>query len=190
MLTEALKNDTRMAHADLEGRVIPSIKAINTYEGYRRLLEMMYGFYQPLEQQIDAFVNEENMPGYGERRKASLLIQDITVLNNNMPVVPERICTELPVIESYAQAIGAMYVLEGSALGGKIIAGMIQKRVEEVDAALYFFTGYGEKAMEMWNAFKEQVNNGIQNDKKEEVIQAANDTFTAFKRWIEVYEQQ
>lgn len=190
MLTEALKNDTKLAHAELEGRMIPAIKAIDSEAGYYRLLEMMYGFYAPLEESIDAYVNEEKMPGYGQRRKASLLIQDMTVLNQQQVQAPQQLCTDLPVIENYAQAIGAMYVLEGSTLGGKIIAGMIQKRVAAVDKALHFFNGYGEKAMNMWNAFKEQVNTGIQNDKKVEVIQSANDTFTAFKRWIALYEQQ
>lgn len=190
MLTEALKNDTKLAHAELEGRMIPSIKAIDSEVGYYRLLEMMYGFYAPLENRIDIYVNEEKMPGYAERRKASLLIQDMAVLKLQQNEEPKQLCADLPVIENYAQAIGAMYVLEGSALGGKIIAGMIQKRVEEADKALHFFNGYGEKALEMWNAFKEQVNTGIQNDDREEVIQSANDTFTAFKRWIELYEQQ
>ena len=32
---------------------------------------------------------------------------------------------ELPVIDSFGRALGALYVLEGSTLGGRIIAGII-----------------------------------------------------------------
>ncbi|GGH78501.1 heme oxygenase [Filimonas zeae] len=189
MLTEVLKSETKTAHTDLEGRMIPSIKAIQTQGDYRRLLEMMYGFYQPLEERIGAYITEQTMPGYQERRKASLLVEDIAVLNNNTLSTPEKLCADLPGINNYAQALGAMYVLEGSTLGGKIIAGMVQKRVEEVDNALLFFNGYGEKAMDMWMAFKEQVNKTMPDNEQKEVVQAANDTFTSFKRWIELYEQ-
>lgn len=189
MLTEVLKSETKTAHTDLEGRMIPSIKSIQTHEDYRRLLEMMYGFYQPLEEKIDAYINDESMPGYQDRRKASLLVEDIAALNNNVAARPEKLCANLPEITSYAHALGAMYVLEGSTLGGKIIAGMVQKRVEEVDHALHFFNGYGEKAMDMWMAFKEQLNKDMPGGAQEEVVQAANDTFISFKRWIELYEQ-
>jgi heme oxygenase len=189
MLTEVLKSETKTAHTNLEGRMIPSIKAIQTHEDYRRLLEMMYGFYQPLEDRIDAYINDDIMPGYNERRKAALLAQDMAVLNSSVPATPERLCADLPEISSYAQALGAMYVLEGSTLGGKIIAGMVQKRVGEVHNALHFFNGYGEKAMEMWLAFKEQMNKDMPGQEQERVVQAANDTFGSFKRWIELYEQ-
>lgn len=67
---------------------------------------------------------------------------------------------------------------------------MIQKKPGNPDSALHFFNGYGAAAMEMWVAFKEQINIGMQNEDKEAVIKAANDTFNSFKRRIEYYEQQ
>lgn len=190
MLSEELKEYTKKSHVALEGRMVPSIKAIATQSDYQRLLEMMYGFYAPLEQKIDAFVNEDNMPAYNDRRKAEAILNDIKTLNEGAAIEAVTLCTDLPEVQGYTQAIGAMYVLEGSTLGGKIIAAMIQKKLGSVEGALSFFSGYGGQAMPMWNAFKEMVNSGIQNDEKKAVLKAADDTFTSFKRWIEIYEHQ
>jgi len=61
----------------------------------------------------------------------------------------------LPEIKNTAQAFGALYVIEGSTLGGQIIKKMVQKQLcMEGNNGLSFFDGYREATSDMWQVFK------------------------------------
>lgn len=98
------------------------------------------------------------------------------------------VCKDLPRIENVACALGAMYVLEGSTLGGRFISKMIAEKLDLPDTeGIRFFTGYGSHTSEKWDLFKDLLNNYTASNMVEnEVIEAANQTFTKFKNWIEL----
>lgn len=181
-LTEVLKEHTKTAHAALEGKIIPAIKNLSDKAGYLQLLRLFYGYYAALEQRIAPQVNGK-LADFGSRRKAGALLSDMRALQGDTET-GTRLCEQLPDISSYPQALGALYVLEGSTLGGQIITQMIRQRVQEAETGLSFFNGYGDQTIPMWQRFKAVVNAYDGEAEQQAMLQAANDTFTSFQKWI------
>src|SRR4051812_28976854 len=124
MMIKYLREETETLHQELEKVLIPRIKQTNTPTAYISLLQLFYGYYYPLEQHIAAHLDTSFPGGFEQRRKASLLLQDIAVINGSALAAPV-LCTDIPEITDACQALGALYVLEGSALGGQVISQII-----------------------------------------------------------------
>ncbi|WP_106294373.1 biliverdin-producing heme oxygenase [Arcticibacter pallidicorallinus] len=183
MLSITLKEETKDLHAALEKVMIPMIKDIRASGDYIRILELFYSYFGGLEAKVEA-VTDLHLPDHHLRRKKEAIANDILSLGGTLPALtPDRY---LPEMNDKLQAIGALYVMEGSTLGGLYISKMIAKQLNLRDGeSMSFFDGYGEKTEEMWNAFKSNIDRQV--DRQEEqaiVIQTANDTFKKFKSWI------
>lgn len=186
-MIEQLRESTAALHQDLERTLIPVIKHANSPEAYIRLLQLFYGYYYPLEQYIAAHLDTSFPGGFEHRRKAAQLLQDINVINGG-PLDPPVTCTNIPVINDNAQALGAMYVLEGSTLGGQVICQIIQRNLPlpEVAQALSFFNGYGEDTRAQWDSFVRYLEGYHGTDEqKQRIVEAAADTFRQFKVWAQ-----
>lgn len=70
----------------------------------------------PVEDALDRSGAAQFLPDWGESRRASLLSQDLSDLGIDLP---ERV--EEPSFASDAAMLGALYVLEGSRLGGAML---------------------------------------------------------------------
>ncbi|RYF86362.1 MAG: heme oxygenase, partial [Chitinophagaceae bacterium] len=102
---------------------------------------MFYGYYHPLEKGIARFLDESVLPDLAERRSADLILDDLRAMNLPLEIEED---SDAPVIESRADTLGALYVMEGSSLGGKVICKMIAGNLNYPDhSALSFFYGYG-----------------------------------------------
>jgi len=185
MLHPYLKERTALTHQALEQRMMALIHQIRSGEDYASFLRLMYGYYATVEDRIADFVGNRPPRDFKKRRKADRLLWDINQFSTPGTM---DLCQDLPVVHSYASALGAMYVLEGSVLGGKIIARMIKGQLDAQESPGYsFFLGYGEDTGAMWQAFKEDLEQPFDDQEKEEVIQAAADTFVRFKQWIDTH---
>ena len=96
-----------------------------------------------------------------------------------------HVATDLPGITNEDEAIGALYVLEGSTLGGKIISAMIKKvLIDADDSILSFYNGYGEESEKMWSSFTNAMNEHSKGEEQSRTItEAAKETFVKFKAW-------
>lgn len=57
---------------------------------------------------------------------------------------------------SVGLALGSLYVIEGSSVGGRILARHFGERLGmRPDTGCRFFAGYGERTSQMWSAFGE-----------------------------------
>lgn len=180
-----LKNATLTAHQQTESLMMPLLKAIDNRESYADVLKMMYGFYKPLEEQINAVITLAILPDIEHRYKSAFAKIDVIRLG-----MPTNFITAglLPVIHSIAQGFGAMYVLEGSTLGGVYISRMLKQNEALQDIPLTFFNGYGERTGEMWKTFKSVMDKMVvsQND-IDEAVHIANDTFVLLQKWMLSY---
>lgn len=183
MLSERLKEETRESHVAVERTIIPRLKKIDTKEAYLAVLLDFYGYFKPVEEKINAFVDETVVPDFAERRKAVAIKKDIDDLNGS--AFGQNFCHDLPLINSTATALGALYVLEGSTVGGIHISDMIASRIT-LNTGLGFFRGYGAKAGQMWQSFKTNLDEvGADRLTQDEVVAAADDTFNKFQNWLE-----
>ena len=88
-----------------------------------------------------------------ERSRSALILDDLATLGwSSREVESIPLCSELPETASLDQALGCLYVLEGSTLGGSIICRAVQQRLGP-SPGRSFFAGYGDRTGTMWNAF-------------------------------------
>jgi heme oxygenase len=185
MIADLIKNETKTHHQALEVMMVRQLKSMRSITDYTDILEIFYSYFGGLEQRIKA--NLQKGFTIDERRKAGDLAADLTHFGASIPELAKE--NDLPEIENHLQAIGALYVIEGSTLGGKYISQMISKQLEQADdAGLSFFNGYGENTMAMWSDFQEYMNKQAKDAAEEaEIVSAANETFVKFKHWMENY---
>lgn len=122
-----------------------------------------------------------HLPDVAARRSAALILDDLEAIGEDLQNM-ER-CTSLPQIDNLSQAFGALYVLEGSSLGGRIISRMMKNKegLPLHTGGLRFFEGYGKETGEKWKAFLEALNGQPEG---EAIVAAANQTFQSFQNWM------
>ena len=179
-VAQVVKNETTLLHQEVEQLLLPHLGAVKTQRDYANILLAFYGYFLPLQEKIQSFISPEILPDIHKRRTASLIVEDLAFMGFPRPSVH---CKNLPDITNQAQAFGALYVLEGSTLGGKMIARMLAKNkaVFIPAEALNFFSGYKEQTGKMWTSFIETLN---RQQEKESIVDAANQTFYYLKNWI------
>lgn len=176
MLSNNIKEATKTAHQQLEVIVVKKLKAIRSNEDYADLLKHFYVYFNAVEKVIAPFINTEVLPDYKERRNSKYLKQDIETLGYSIENLPEA---NAPVVQSTIAALGSLYVLEGSIMGGRIIVQMLEKL--GITTGISFFSGYGANTGLMWQQFTDVLNKYAPAESDEmEAIDAANATFKNF----------
>jgi len=187
MLTETLKESTQEIHQEAEKKMIAQLKGVKTTEDYVHLLNWLYGFYHPVEELAAPWLSGDLFPDMDKRMRADNLLQDMAA--TGLPLPPREMADQLPRIDSTAKALGALYVLEGSTLGGRVIATMLGRQLGP-EQRYTFFNAYGLETDSMWETFKTYLGRPYTPDEAGEIIAAANETFTIFKNWIDLHELQ
>lgn len=186
-LSEQLKLDTKSNHQQVEKLLIAQMRSIDTTESYVKLLRLFYGYFGALEDKINQYIGLAQLSDYQQRRKSDSLFNDIEDLGGFTLQKAED--TDLPEIKNHLQAFGALYVIEGSTLGGKIISKIMSKQLNLADEkGLSFFISYGDETEKMWEDFKVVLD--LQPEHQGDaalIINAADETFAKFKLWIEKF---
>jgi heme oxygenase (biliverdin-IX-beta and delta-forming) len=186
-----LRTETASAHKNLERtRHLERLFAPDyTMQEYQELIFRFYGFVSGIEPLIFGNLPESQKAILGHKTKAGLLEMDIAALDTE-EIAPEAIprCGKLPQLPTFARQMGALYVMEGSTLGGRIIT----KRLKEhfgpaILGKLNYYDCYGESIGSEWKAFQTFMGNqfGDGNDHINEVVSAANDTFLCLHQWLD-----
>lgn len=172
-----LKEETKTAHQALEKKVILQLKAIRSEADYASFIHAFYLYFNALEKRLAAYINDIVVPDLFERRNSSYLKADLQALGFEDA---QEGTIALPEINSLAQALGAMYVMEGSIMGGPIIVEMLRKH--GLQKGFSFFAGYGAATGAMWNNFVTILNKRLQSAMaQQEAIKTANETFEKFQ---------
>src|SRR5688500_6539710 len=98
MLLDKLRTHTASAHQQLEKLLVPRIKQAASAEAYKEILQLFYGYFKPLEDEIGKYIDSTLLPDYEERRKAAAIVTDINYLSGLQG--PFKLCTNLPTIEN------------------------------------------------------------------------------------------
>lgn len=183
MLDKHLKEYTKDEHAALEKTFLEVIKGVSSREDYARFLMKLHGYYQAVENKLSPHLEKSNIHDFAQRRKAAQLVADFREVSGNEPV--SSLCDQIPPVTSYFSALGVMYVLEGSTLGGQVVASIISRKLK-AELGLSFFTYYGSLTMQMWERFKIFLQQPFTSDQQAEVVSAARQTFITFNQWLEV----
>ncbi len=179
-----LRNATGPLHKRLETNLnllSPSFSRMN----YLCLIQAFWGYYHPLEASLTRVPELHDwLPDIAMRSKLPLLAADLKALGVDGDVLDRlSICHELPACTDLATALGCLYVLEGSTLGGQVISRHL-KNVFNLDAenGAAFFTGYGEQTGAMWQTFRTVLITATVDENA--LIHAACETFITLERWL------
>ena len=176
--SERLRNDTKDIHQATERLLIRRLKSISSKHDYINLLKIFHGFFSPIDSAIRNHIDHHRLEDIHDRRNVPKILDDLKVLGceDRIPVSPL-----LPRIDSDLRAFGAMYVGEGSTLGGAIIAKMLRDNrfLQDCRHAVSFFDGYRDRTMVMWGKFQSHLNDSFKTDQQQvEIAAAAKETFS------------
>jgi heme oxygenase len=183
--SQELKQYTQKNHLQLEKVMVNEIHKITSELGYVLFLKIFYGYFAGLEVNIAQFVDKNELSDYPKRRKTSLLSNDLISLGASLPSIATD--EELPTINNLLQAFGALYVMEGSTLGGQYIANMIREQLQWKELkAVSFFEGYGSETVGMWESFKTVLDeHATTKEDLQTILKSSDETFVKFKSWFE-----
>ncbi len=154
---------------------------------YRELMSAYYGFYQPLERALAPW--GEIIPGleWGRRSKTPYLQADLLALGLENPQIDALpICPELPAITNVAQALGALYVLEGATLGGQVLRNLIEIKIGVGSTnGGAFMNVYGAETSALWQRFLDCLYPLQSPAERLEAVSVAESTFLCFEQWLD-----
>lgn len=177
-----LRTATAEAHARLDAG-LPLVGPALTREAYGRTLARMAAVHLPLEAAV-ATVGGWAEVGFdpAAHSRAHLLRRDLQVLDLPIPPSPT-----LPAIRGMGEAMGVLYVLEGSALGGQVISRHVKRTLGiDPETGGAFFAGHGASTGPMWKAFCAALERfgAAHADGRADAVRAAEETFSLMERWL------
>ena len=143
---------------------------------YRRLLLRLYGFYVPFEAAADIG---------GDRR--AWLEDDLRTLGidqHGLGAAP--MCNAIPCLKRTDARLGALYVVEGSALGGRVLSHNLDRLLGlEAVNGRRFFLGRGQGTGAAWRRYLAQLSaSSAEPEARIKILGAALETFAVFEHWL------
>jgi len=182
-----LRTETRDAHSELEAKLgLP--QRIATLDEYIRCLVDFYRFYAPLEQALAEFP-EWPMAGVRlrERERTPWLLDDLRALGLDPRELDWAPQAFLPRLGGFAEALGALYVLEGSTLGGRFILLHVEAALgDAISGAEAFFAGHRERTASLWKDLRTAIDayGAAYPDQADAAVAGAVATFRAVGDWM------
>ena len=152
-----------------------------------RLVEVLgrlHGFWRAAEAGLDAWAAEHAADAaavtWPSRRRAALFAADLAELG----AAPPPPVPELPALPGTGAALGRMYVLEGSTMGGRFIDRHLGTLPDLAGTRLRAFSPYGGETGAMWHGFRQAVRAHVADGgEPAAVVSAARGTFQALAAW-------
>ncbi|MFC0445560.1 biliverdin-producing heme oxygenase [Pseudidiomarina halophila] len=174
-LLSALRHATRDAHSQLDHHpVLAQLLASElSLERYAEVLLLLYPAHAGMEDVLTEYWCKAPV-SYDLHRREALLRSDLKQLGHH-PAEPSR----WPAPQSFSAAVGMTYVIEGSRLGGTMLARRIMRQLP--DAPCRFFA---EDGSQQWSAFQKFVLQHQQLIDHNEAITAALKGFDCYRTVI------
>jgi len=176
MISEILKANTKVLHDLVEAkfnshRIFDGTFSLNDY---RNLILYNYLFLQNFENAVFSQISE---PAAEElklekRRKLSLIEKDLQILN-----IGKAGTQNSEQIKNEAEAFGILYVMEGSTLGGNVIAKQLSRHSDFKDISFSYFRCYGENTGSFWKNFKTVMDREISPDYYDDCVSGAEKAY-------------
>ncbi|NEK87062.1 biliverdin-producing heme oxygenase [Blastococcus saxobsidens] len=148
------------------------------------VLTLMHGFWTAAEDGLDEWA--ARLPAdaaaldWAGRRRSGLFAGDLAALGAAPPSSTPR----LPPVPGTDEAVGRLYVLEGSTLGGTFIDRHLAELPGLADVRIRAFSPYGERTGSMWAAFRRGARAHVAaGGDVDRVLGSARDTFRALAEW-------
>lgn len=180
MFIQNLRNCTAECHKQLELNSLSLALLGDTVNEniYSVYLARLYSFIKGFEQFVYPALSNYFL-NINDRKKALFIEQDLKLLD--IAIDKGTLLEEAFFSNTYPDAYmaaGALYVLEGSTLGGQIIVKHLQKAMSAGFVNAAYFSGYKQKTGSMWKEFLQQLTALPQSTEQEQqIITGAITTF-------------
>jgi heme oxygenase (biliverdin-IX-beta and delta-forming) len=180
-----LRSATAAEHERVE-ETLGLMDPLLTRDRLATVLELMHGFWLAAEAGLDGWAAREPADAdalrWDRRRRGSLFAADLATLGSP-GAAPER--PALPAVADTDEALGRLYVLEGSTLGGTFIDRHLATLPDlSGGVRLQAFSPYGTETGAMWHAFRRATRAHVDGGGDAgAVVEAARTTFTVLADW-------
>jgi len=181
-LIAELRAATASVHRELDQRLDLLTPGV-THGRYLAFLQGSLSALEPLENSLAAIPVLEAVP---HRARSSRLRADLAALGAN-PVATPAIAS-LRLVTS-AAACGARYVIEGSALGGAVLARGLAERLALTPDQLGYLTLYGDDLAEHWRAFVTELTHWSKSATLEMRSEACDTARAVFESYRAAFER-
>lgn len=183
---QRMKRDTARLHQAVE-RAVPAMRVASRAE-YGELLLAFHSVVAPLERRLAGRAElRDVVPELEARWRAPSLERDLALLGLAPP--PPAPPAVLPELATTPEALGSLYVLEGSTLGGQVISRRLQQALGIAPAhGGAFFGARGRSLGPMWIGFtgalagyvESRDGTGAAGSVEQELVRGAIGTYRAF----------
>lgn len=184
-----LKENTSRAHAQLDNSpmLCQLMSSDLSLKQYCDVLSAMYVWFTEAEKLSSHYFSSFNELQFIQD-KANLIKQDLQQLNmcdvETLLTRFDRPC--LKEIDNLYKALGLLYVLEGSTLGGSVIAPHVSKHFQRKDLTK-FYQCYGNKKRENFMQTLNFIDAQVRCDNKFDVILGAKEAFANLQSWLDKF---
>lgn len=173
MIGNLLKEQTKTLHDQVEIKLQSQKIMDKSYnlQDYHQLLKSNYHFLLEFEEAVFANISAETAEQIhaGDRKKLLVIEKDLAAFQDLQSSSNKNVS-----IKNEAEALGILYVMEGSTLGGNIIAKNLAKNPSFKDVSYNFFGFYGEKTGFFWKNFKEVLEKKAEKADAQDFLDGAN----------------
>jgi heme oxygenase len=178
-----LKTHTSSHHDQIEGS-IDLLKLSSEKNVYIKMLQAFASFYFSIELELSHFRKELGAKGVdlNERSKLEYLYSDLKYFGVSIDNFPRP---QVKKINNVQEAMGILYVLEGSTLGGQIICTHLKKSglIGEEGHGGSFFYSYGKHTIKKWQEFK-TILDSLPAEDQPSLLSSAQWTFEFLQQWL------
>jgi heme oxygenase len=178
-LSAHLKAITAPAHRQTEA-LMDLTSRLRTIPRYIGCLQLFLRVFTPIEQSLGQFSQWETFGiDIASRMRAHALRADLLALGATIPPLPPA----APAFATFAEALGGLYVTEGSTIGGQFITrAIIAALGEEAAGKTAFFQGHGAETGPMWNRLRASIDQfgAAHPDQRDDVAAGALASFARF----------
>lgn len=181
-ITERLRTATWPVHERLHLHPVlrPLTARQPTAEGYLGAVRALYGFVAPMEPRL----GDE---AAGRAARTPLLLADIGVLDAAGAGAGLPLATDLPELPTSAARIGARWVLDGSAHGGRAMLPHLQRTLAVgPNRGASYFASAGIDLKAERQSLRDLIEQGVLTEEdRAAATEAAAATFSALERWLD-----
>jgi heme oxygenase (biliverdin-IX-beta and delta-forming) len=181
MNLEQLRRETLPDHNAVE-QSVPLMDEELDLDTYVSCLLKLHGMIAAWEEWAPPNAPAWIQPLLAARRRGELLMLDLAWFGADAPAEARPM---LPEMRDAAGLLGAMYVMEGSTLGGQLIARHVELALGlNAGQGNAYFCGHNERTGQLWKEFCAALRTKVPDTETDAVIAAAKAMFGVFGSWM------
>lgn len=182
-LAAHLREATSEAHGRLE-QELDLLGRVRDRQRFAHVLERFLGFHLTWERAIR---QQPSLRSFIEpRSRLPHLRRDLSALgrtNAEVARLPSCVAAE-GLARDAAGAVGSLYVMEGSTLGGQVIGRALADAEWRPAGGLTYFEPYGDRTGAMWRAFGTWAEAMVTPEHRPAAEHGARRTFAVLQEWL------